>query len=187
VPFALGYLAVGSLHVRSATPGLVPALMRDAVAGLDRDLPLFNVKTMSQHLAASLFPARAAAITVGAFGLLTLALATIGLYGLASVAVRSRTREMAIRLAVGGSRGAILRLVLGGVLRPVAGGLVCGLLLSALAVRGLRPFLLDTSIADPLAWGGALVCLALAAAIGALVPARRAASLDPTLALRETR
>jgi len=118
-------------------------------------------------------------------GLLALALAMTGLYGVLSWLVAQRTREMGIRLALGAPRGSVIGLVLKQGMRLVGAGMTAGLLASAAASRALKGMIYDLSPLDPLALLGAAVCLLLAALLACWLPARRAARVDPMVALRE--
>jgi ABC-type antimicrobial peptide transport system permease subunit len=184
LPFTQWYQGERTLHVRAGDPGRALNAIRAAAGATDGDLPLFNVKTMEEHVGGSLFAARAAGIAVGAFGLLTLALAALGLHGLASFSVRSRTREIAVRLAVGATGNDIVRLVIWEGLKPVSCGLAAGAVLAAVLANAFRRFLFGGSAADPAAWNFAVATLLLAAGAGAFFPARRAAALAPAPVLR---
>jgi predicted permease len=184
LPFTQWYQTERTLHVRSAHPAGTLSTIRAAVGTLDRDLPLFGVRMLSEHVAASLFAARAARRAFGAYGAFTLALAAVGLYGLASYSVQYRTREIAVRLAVGGCARDIVRLVVWESMRPVFWGLAIGVILAVVAANAARPFLFGASLASPMAWVSAVAALLLAAVAGALVPAWRASALAPAPILR---
>jgi putative ABC transport system permease protein len=179
------YSPYATLVVRGR-PGAPPQVeaLRRLLLGMEPDLVLIEARTMEQMIGVTLLPARAGAAVVGGFGLLALALAAVGLYGVIAYAVSRRTREIGIRMALGAAPAAVLRQVLGQGAALVAAGLALGAA-GALAVTrllagaffGLAPF-------EPgalLAAAGLLAAVALAAN---LLPARRAARLDPVTALR---
>jgi predicted permease len=162
---------------------LVPAVRRE-VQAIEPNLPLKNARTMSEMLSTSLFPARAGAVLLGAFGLLALVLASVGLYGVMSYSVTRRTREIGIRMALGARGGDVLRLVLRESMALVAVGMLLGLTAAFAATRLLAGFLYGVSPTDPAAFAGIVVLLALVALAASLVPARRAAKVDPLVAFR---
>jgi predicted lysophospholipase L1 biosynthesis ABC-type transport system permease subunit len=163
---------------------LIPAL-RAEVAALDADLPLTEVQAMSQHLGLALLPARLAGTTLGVFGLLGLLLAAVGMYGVMSYAVTQRTREIGIRMAIGAGRGEVVAMVMRQGLTLVAVGGAIGLLLSLGTARLIRGVLYGAGAAfDPLTFVAVPAVLAAVAALAMWVPARRAAGVDPMLAIR---
>jgi macrolide transport system ATP-binding/permease protein len=166
-----------------APSSLVPSVRRE-VQAVERNLPLTNARTMTELLGASLFPARAGAALLGAFGLLALVLASVGLYGVMSYSVSRRTREIGIRMALGARSGDVLRLVLGESMTLVAVGMLLGLVAAFAATRLLSGFLYGVSPTDPAAFVGILLLLALVALAASLIPARRAAHVDPLVAFR---
>jgi len=113
-----------------------------------------------------------------------LVMATVGTYGVMSYVVGRRAHEMGVRLALGATRGDLVRLVVGGVSRLALVGVVIGVLGALALGRGMRAILFDTSPADPLVLGGAAVLLALIAIAAGYFPARRAAAVSPLVALR---
>ncbi len=158
--------------------------IRATIRDVDPSLAV-DVTTLEDRIGARLGERRLIAGLLGAFAFAALALAALGLYGVLSFAVERRTREVAIRSALGASRGHLIRLVVNGALRVVLFGTLVGLVL-ALGARGvLDSLLLDVSPLDPVAYLGAGVCLLAVAVAAALIPARRAARLDPMEALRE--
>jgi len=163
---------------------LVPTVRRQ-VAELDATLPVYEVKTLTAHLGTALFPARAAATLLGLTGALALVLAAIGLYGVLSYLVTLRTREIGVRMALGARRADVVRLVVGRGLRLVAVGLAIGLALAALVTRFASFLLYGTSPLDPATFGAVVALLVGVAVVAALQPARRAAGVEPVVALRE--
>ncbi len=158
--------------------------MRSDVNALDATLPVYEVKTMEEHLGFSLFPMRVAASMSGAFGLLALALAGIGIYGVMAYAVSQRTREIGIRIALGARKSDVLRLIAGRGLTLVAIGLSIGLAAALLLTRLMESLLFDVSATDPLTFIAIASLLAFVALLACWIPARRAAKVDPMIALR---
>ncbi|MCA0374527.1 MAG: ABC transporter permease [Gemmatimonadetes bacterium] len=160
------------------------ALLRREVAALDANLPLGAPRTMDEHLAYALLPARLTAAALGAFGALGLLLASIGVYGVMAHAVAQRTREIGIRMALGASPRQLVRGMMREGLSLVTGGAVLGLVLAALAARALRS-ILSAGAGDALATCGAVtLVLVVVSAVATAIPARRAALVDPALAMR---
>jgi predicted permease len=158
--------------------------VHDEVAALDPQIPIFDAKTLEEHVGISLFLQRMAATLLSIFGLLALSLAAIGLYGVMAYSVSQRTRELGIRVSVGAERRDIFKLILGqGLAIPVV-GLLAGLV-AALAVTRLTANLLyGVSATDPVTFiviGLLLLCITL---LACYFPARRATKIDPMIALR---
>jgi putative ABC transport system permease protein len=155
-----------------------------AVWSVDPAQPLANVTLLSQYLADSLGPDRFRSVLLGAFAGLGLLLASVGIFGVTARSVVERTREVGIRIALGGSAGAVWRTVAGRPLLAVGAGGLAGVGLSLVAARALSAYLpgLDRSAFDGL-WPAAVV-LAGCAVAAAVLPARRAARVDPLTALR---
>ena len=159
--------------------------MRRQVAALDTTLPVYEVKTLVAHLGIALFPARAAATLLGLTGALALLLAAVGLYGVLSYLVTLRTREIGVRMALGARREDVVRLVVGRGLRLAAIGLAIGLVLSAGVTRFASFLLYGTSPLDPVTFASVAALLLGVALVAAWNPARRAAAVEPVVALRE--
>ena len=162
---------------------LAPAVRRE-VQTIERNLPLTNARTMEELLNTSLFPARMGAVLLGAFGLLALLLASVGLYGVMAYSVSRRTREIGIRMALGARGGDVLRLVLRESMALVAVGVALGLLAALAATRTLAGFLYGINPADPAAFIAIAILLAVVGLAASLIPARRAAKVDPLVAFR---
>ena len=164
--------------------GALVAVMQRSLLAMDPNLVFFDHQTMTTQVGATLFPVRAASWLVAVVGLVALLLASIGLYGVIAYAVARRTREIGIRMALGARRGSVLGLILRQGLTVAAIGLALGCVLAAGAVHGLAGLMYGVSLADPLAWGGAAAALIGVAALANLVPAWRAARINPSSALR---
>jgi predicted permease len=185
-PMLQDYSSSATLVVRTTgdpEPLIAPA--RNAVQSLDETLPLFNVMTMTEHMRLSLFPARVAAAILGGFGLLALILAAIGIYGVTSYSVAQRTREIGIRMALGASLASVSRMIVRQGVRLAGLGLAIGLGAALLLTRLMSGLLFGVSPTDPLTYAIILVVLAGAALSACLIPARRAAKVDPIIALRQ--
>jgi predicted permease len=162
---------------------LLPAVQRE-IRALDANLPLFDVRTLDEHLQFSLFIPRMASQLLGLFGALSLLLATVGLYSVIAFSAAQRRREIGIRMALGADRRDVLRLVVGQGLVIITAGIALGLGLALAASRLLAEQLPGVSSSDPISYGATAALLALVALVACLLPARQAASLDPLLALR---
>jgi ABC-type antimicrobial peptide transport system permease subunit len=173
------------MHVRtSGDPRrLVTAVQRE-VATVAPTWMIERVRTLEEHIGASLLPQRIAAGLLGAFGVVALLLAAVGLYGVVAFAVAQRTREIGIRVALGAQSGEVLGLMLRQGMTLAGIGLLVGVPLAAVVAKLVSGFLVGTSAADPLVFLGAAGLLALVTLVASYVPARRASRVDPMLALR---
>jgi ABC-type antimicrobial peptide transport system permease subunit len=172
--------------VRSTTgEASVVAAARAIVREFDPELPLIDVRSAQAALDNSTASRRTIAFVFAAFGAIALALALGGIYAVLSYVVGRRRQEIGIRMALGARRGQVLRLVVQQGLRLVAIGVLLGLPISLLALRELSSLLVGVTPRDPLTYAVAIVLLAATAAVSALIPARRAAGVDPKTALGE--
>ena len=160
------------------------AEVRRALADVDRRITVRRVNTIREQIAGAFSLERLISRLTMAFGGIALLLACLGLYGVTAYSVSRRTREIGIRMAVGASRPRVLQTVLHGALSQLAIGLAIGLPAALAAGRLLQSQLFAVSPTDPVVLFGACAVLTVAAAIAALLPARRAAALDPVKALR---
>jgi predicted permease len=171
-----------------ARPETYITALRRAVTKVDPNLPLYFVATPATNLAAQLEQNRIPALMFSAFGLMAMILASVGLYGVMSFAVNQRTQEFGIRMALGADTRTILRMVLRQGIWQIALGLVLGLgialLIATFCAEAINNFLFQISPRDPLTYLAVACLLALVALIASLVPARRAARVDPMVALR---
>ncbi|HVQ28946.1 MAG TPA: ABC transporter permease [Vicinamibacteria bacterium] len=164
--------------------GRLVAQLRQELLALEPNLVFLDNQTMETQVAATLLPVRAGAWLASVVGVVALALAGIGLYGVVAYSVARRTREIGVRMALGADRLRVLGMVLRQGFSLVAVGLALGAVLAALGLRGLSGVLYGVSLADPLAWGTAALSLALAAAAANAIPAHRATRVNPSVALR---
>jgi putative ABC transport system permease protein len=172
------------LRARRGDPlGLVPKI-RQEVAAAFPDVGVFNFISLDKEVGNSLWQSRLRGWLLGFFSAVALLLAATGLYGAVAYGVAQRTREIGIRMALGATRGAVLRLVLGQGMRAVAIGLFLGIGGAFLISRVLTAFLFGVSGNDLTSYGVACLLLSATAAIAALIPARRASRVNPMEALR---
>jgi putative ABC transport system permease protein len=151
---------------------------------VDRALPIYQASTTEALVAESLAPRRFVTSLLGILAALAFVLATIGIYGIVSFATAQRTREIGVRVVVGGSTRDILRLVFSEGARRVLMGILVGLAGSLAATRVVAALLYQVSPTDPLTLGGTAVLLAVVALLACYWPARRATRVDPLVALR---
>ena len=184
-PMTQDYQSSGILVVRGkGNPEGLIGPVRSQVQSLDPNLPLYDVKTFTEHMKFALFPAKVAATVLGVFGLVALMLAAIGVYGITSYAVAQRTHEIGVRLALGAQLSDVLRLVLGHGLKLTIIGAVLGLFGAFLATRAITSVLYGVSATDPLTFGFVSLLLIGVALVACYVPARRATKVEPLTALR---
>jgi predicted permease len=184
-PLAQVYVPRVTLLVRStSTSAASRATIVEAVRAIDPALAVFNVTSLSEAMSVSLLPVQVAGTLLGALGSLALLLAALGIYGVLSFIVRSRTREIGLRVALGATRGSVVAMVLRQALAWTGAGVAIGIALAFLMTRFLAAFLYGTGPTDPVTFGAVIVLLVLVAGIAALVPAVRASRLDPSVALR---
>jgi len=159
-------------------------LLRDEVARIDARLPIATLQTMEDAIAFTLLPQRIASWLLSVAGGLGLLLAAIGLYGVMSLLVTQRTREVGIRIALGAEARHVVRMVVGRGLALTAVGAVFGLGLAALVTRFARSFLFEVSPMDVSVFASMAVAIIAVATLATWMPARRASGVDPMVALR---
>ena len=179
-PDAMTVVARTSAEVKNPT-----ALFEAAVAGVDPDIPVSHVASMHQHIDASVESRRVTMLIMSAFAVASLALAILGLYGVVSYGTTVRTHEFGIRMALGATAGELLGLVMRGGVGLVMIGLVIGFTLFLAVSRVLSSFLFGVGAADPVTLAACGVILGLSAIVACWLPARRAAAIDPMVALRD--
>jgi putative ABC transport system permease protein len=172
-----------AIHTSGEPRALTPALKR-AISGLDASLALGRVATMDERVAGTLARPRVNALLLGAFAATALMLAALGIYGVIAYGVVQRTRELGIRMALGARSEDVLRLVLRQGMTPVLAGLALGLGGAAVASRVLRGLLYGVGGTDPITYALVAAFLAAVALVASYLPARRAATADPVVALR---
>ena len=174
-----------TLHVRAAADplALLPSV-RDALSRVHADLTVLQARTLATHISGATFVSRVGVRVLGAFAIAALVLAAFGLYGALAVAVALRSRELGIRIALGASRGAILRSIGRQAGRVAAVGVALGTGLGVFAAPALRMLPIDIGAIDPATYLAALTVLGVAVAGAAYLPARRALRVDPLVVLR---
>jgi macrolide transport system ATP-binding/permease protein len=178
-------LYAGAIVLETARPmSDLESLARQTLAGINLNLTLIKFQTFDQQIADQFSEERLLARLTTLFGILALLLAAIGLYGVTAYNVVRRSSEIGIRMALGAERGSVIAMVMRVAMMQAALGLVIGVPVAMLCVRFVKAQLYEISSADISVMGGAIAILAAAACIAGLIPARRAASIDPVQALR---
>jgi predicted permease len=166
-------------------PRIVLASIRSVVHGIDPSRAVFGDKTLEQTLSATLGDTRLQTQMIAAFGLAAVALAVVGLYGLVALAVTTRRREIGIRIALGAEPGRVVRELAAHVGWLIVAGTAAGLVLTVIAQRQLGAVVFGVAPLDPATIALAVLGLAVAAAVAAILPASRAAKIDPMGAMRD--
>ncbi len=167
------------------SPAEMTVAMREAIAGVNSAIPIFNLSSWPDALGMATFPARAATLALGIMGALAATLAVTGIFGVASYSVARRMRELGIRVALGARAPGVLRAALGRTTLLIAAGSGVGLLLGWASSRLLASVVYDASASDPLVLAGVLLTMAGLGVAAAAVPARRALRVEPAELLRE--
>lgn len=185
LPLFQDYSSATVLHVRTSVPSeQFIATLRREVHALDEDLPVYAIKTLDEHLTATLTPQRLLAHLISGFGVLALLLALIGLYALLAYTVSERTQEIGIRMALGAHRGDVIRLFVIRGMKLAALGVALGLMIGVGLTQLMESLLFGVSPLDPITFTLVPVLLLLSALIACYLPANRGARADPTVALR---
>ncbi len=168
----------------SGNPAGLVQQMRDAVHTLDAHQPVDQFRTLDDVRSASLSAPRLTATLIGVFAGIALLITAAGLAGVIAFSVNQRSQEFGVRMALGASRASVLQLVLGQGLRLVVLGLVLGGIAAVALSNTVRALLFDTEPTDLTTFAGVAALLAIVALLACLLPARRASSVDPLVALR---
>jgi len=185
VPFSVSTVNGMTIAMRTAIdPHSLASPAREIVRQLDPDLPMFDIRTMSERLERSLWVRRAYSWLFAAFAAVAILLAAAGIYGVISFAVSQRTREIGIRIALGARPAQVMRTVIGSGMLLVLIGLAAGLAASQLSARFLESMLFGLSTRDAVTCISVLSGVALVGLAANFIPARRAAAVDPMHALR---
>jgi macrolide transport system ATP-binding/permease protein len=178
-------LYAGAIVLETARPmSDMESLARSTLASINPNLAVVTFQTFDAQIADRFTDERLVARLTELFGGLALLLAAVGLYGVTSYTVARRTPEIGIRMALGAERRGVVAMVMRGALTQIALGLAIGIPVAMLSVRLVKAQLYEITSADPSVIAGAIVTLAVAAAIAGMIPARRAASIEPMQALR---
>jgi predicted permease len=183
-PLLQEYEPGAQLIVRAARDAPLIDALRHEVRALDPRMALVGAETLEQHMQLPLFPARAAGLLLGLFGLLALTLAVVGLYGVMAYSVSQRTREIGVRVALGARRSDVVRLILCQGLRLTLTGMAIGGVCSVALTWVLRSVLYGISATDPVSFLAVAVVLTMVTLVASYVPARWATRVDPMQALR---
>ncbi len=181
--FTLGSLSL-AIHT-TADPRLLANAVQKQVRALDPDQPVYRIRTMHELMAESVASRRLSMYLLAAFAGAALLLSAVGIYGVMSYSVARRGREMGIRMALGAGSGKILWLVLGQSLWMTAAGLAIGVAGSLVLTRFLATLLFHVNTTDPITYSVVALFLAIVAQVASLIPAYRAATIDPVNALRQ--
>ena len=179
-----GFIRFVSFVVRTPTPASVAEGVRAEIRRAAPDLPIESTATMDEAMAASVAPPRFRMWLLAVFAIAATLIATCGIYGLMAYAVAQRRREIGVRMALGAERRDVLRLVLARALRVVVAGVIVGLAGAAGVTRVLQSFLFGVTPTDPIAFTLVTLLLVAVGLAAAWLPARRAARIDPCVALR---
>jgi ABC-type antimicrobial peptide transport system permease subunit len=183
-PNAFGLTALTFVVRTTVDPETLAKSCETAVRAIDRSIPISQVESMQRVIADKLWRSRVSAILLGAFAAIALALAAVGIYGVISYGVRERTREIGIRVALGGTQSDILRLVMIASLKPVAVGVALGLCAAVAASRLVAALLYGIAATDITTYLCVTLALILTGILATCVPAWRAIQADPLIALR---
>ena len=185
VPLAQNRSNFMSIALRTAGPPMgITSAVRDAVASVDPDIPIYWTYSMAEALARPLWFIRVFGTMFMIFGFIALFLASVGLYAVMAFSVSRRTREVGIRMALGARGGDVVRMIFRQGLWQLGLGMVAGLGLAAAVAQVMTVILFDVQPRDPAVFGGVVGVLTLAGLLACFLPARRATRVDPLVALR---
>ena len=179
LPLAQSTPRTATIAMRTAgDPAALAAPARRAVNAIDRDLAVFSVVSMPEIIARSIWQPRLQAMLVSTFAVMALVLTAVGVYGVVSYSVAQRTREIGVRMALGAQPGAVVRLIVGQVVRLFCAGTVVGLVGAILTTELLRNLLFGVSTRDPATFVAVPLLLTAVAIVSCYIPARRASSVE---------
>ena len=165
-----------------------PAVLANSIKGeirrMDSDLPIIAMRTMRDVVSSTVSQRRFQMLLISLFATVALLLGVVGVYGVTNYAVVCRTKEIGVRLALGATRRDVMRWAVSVGMWPVASGLAAGLIGAALTANVFRATLFGVTPLDPLSFTGVVIILLAAAGLACYLPARRAGTVDPVLALR---
>jgi ABC-type antimicrobial peptide transport system permease subunit len=173
-----------TIRVAGGAPASITNAVRQEIRKADPTLPLFNIQTGEEARLNTFWQFRLFGWMFSIFGVVALALASIGVYGVLSYAVSQRTQEIGVRMALGASRQSVFGLIVGYGARLAGIGILCGVIGAAAVTRVVTSLLYNVSATDPLSFIGTAGFLTLVALLASYIPARRATSVDPMIALR---
>ena len=173
-----------SITVRAADPTSLVAAVRAEVQAINKDQPIHGVTTMDKMLSESVAPRRFSMVLFALFAAVAMLLAAVGIYGVMSYAVTQRTREIGIRMALGANHKDVVGMIVAQGMKPAVLGIVLGFGAAFLLTRLMASLLYGVSATDPLTFAAISILLAAVALLANYVPARRAAKVDPMIALR---
>ena len=167
------------------SPEAVQPALRNAIRGIDPQLPISNLRSFGELRSERTASQRFNALVIGSFALLSLSIAALGIYGVLSFVVAQRTHEIGIRAALGAQRGAVVGMILRQSLTLTGTGLAIGIVAAALATRYLERMLFGLEPLDPVTFAAVCGTFVAVALLSSYLPARRAANVDPLVALRD--
>jgi len=184
-PLSPNYQRAMTIVARTKSdPGAIAATLRAALTSVDKSLPLYAVKPLSEHLRDSLIRRRFNLVLLSLFGGVALLLAAVGIYGVISYGVTQRTHEMGIRTALGAKPRDVLKLVVRQAMVLALGGVGIGLLASLALTRLMKSLLFNVGVTDPLTFAAIALLMTLIALLACVIPAQRATKIDPLVALK---
>jgi len=168
----------------AADPASLASAIKSEVQKLDKDQPLYNVRTMDSVVSDSVAQPRFRTLLLTIFSAVALILAAVGIYGVISYYVSERTHEIGVRMALGARQTDVLRMIAGQAATLILGGIGVGLVAAFSLTRLMSNLLFEVTAADPLTFAAVAGLLTLVALVATFIPARRATKVDPMIALR---
>jgi putative ABC transport system permease protein len=186
VPYVFNSFLPLTYVVRTAAdPASLIARIRAEASAMDPDVPIAELSTLASYVSNAMSQTRFLLALIGAFAVLALGLASLGLYGVISYSAKQRTREIGVRVALGATERDVVRLILGQGLVVALAGIALGLAGAAALTRVVSAYLVGVSATDPITFAGVPALLLAVAIVATFVPARRASRVDPNVALRD--